>query len=163
MSCECESRLFHTFKPLSSVLPEKVQGSFIPPHIVRNVSAVTGACMAVKKDRFLEIGGFDETFEICGSDVELCLRFLGKGFRNVYAPGARLFHLESQTRSGVVPISDDVRLAQMFAHYLPDGDPYYNPGLTLRKMDGSKKTRFERLRESWREPKWKRLLRNSEG
>ncbi len=55
----------------------------------RNYLAVTGACMMIKRDIFETIGGFDESFILCGSDVELCLRVYGKGLRILYDPFVR--------------------------------------------------------------------------
>ena len=64
----------------------------------RNVSAVTGACMAFNKDVFENIGKFDENFEISFSDVEICLRAMEKGYRNIYNPLSKLYHHEMKSR-----------------------------------------------------------------
>lgn len=61
----------------------------------RDVAAVTGACMAIKKSVFDGIGGFDEKFRITYNDVDLCLRLIKKGYRNVYLPQVVLKHYES--------------------------------------------------------------------
>jgi len=60
-----------------------------------NMTAVTAACMAIRKSVFDEIGGFDEEFRVTYNDVDLCLRLHDKGYRNVYTPHARLLHHES--------------------------------------------------------------------
>ena len=67
----------------------------------RNVSAVTGACMAINKKLFGEIMGFNEDFDITGSDVEICLRLMEHGYRNIFNPEVKLFHHEKKSRSGI--------------------------------------------------------------
>jgi GT2 family glycosyltransferase len=59
------------------------------------VSAVTAACMMVKKSRFDEVGGFDEKFRVTYNDVDLCLRLGKAGYRSIYNPGVQLIHHES--------------------------------------------------------------------
>lgn len=60
-----------------------------------NMTAVTAACLAVRKDVYDEVGGFDEKFRVTYNDVDLCLKIHEKGYRNVYTPYARLVHHES--------------------------------------------------------------------
>lgn len=60
-----------------------------------NMTAVTAACMMLKKDTFLSIGGFDEKFRVTYNDVDLCLRLYEKGLQNIYTPHVRLIHHES--------------------------------------------------------------------
>lgn len=96
----------------------------------RNYYAVTGACMMVRREIFEEVGGFDEHFTLCGSDIEFCLRVHGKGYRNLYNPCATLEHLEAASRGTEIP-KEDFRMSQ--CHYLPyieRGDPYFNPNLS---------------------------------
>ncbi|MEI6809477.1 MAG: glycosyltransferase family 2 protein [bacterium] len=65
----------------------------------QNVTAVTAACMAIRKDLFLEVGGFDEVnLPVNFNDVDLCLRLQEKGYKNVWTPFAELYHHESATR-----------------------------------------------------------------
>lgn len=100
------------------------------PALRRNVLAVTGACMAVARTRFEQLGGFDETFMVCGSDVELCLRAYRSGLLNIYVPEARLVHHESKTRDPrQIDENDFVRSAEAYAPYRTDGDPYFHPAL----------------------------------
>jgi GT2 family glycosyltransferase len=99
---------------------------------VRNVSAVTGACMCMSRRVFDDIGGFDEGFHITGSDVDICLRLLKDGRRNLVVPSVELFHYEKQTRgSGGVPWGDVTRSLDKYQPYLDDGDPYWNRNLLL--------------------------------
>ena len=66
--------------------------------LVRDVSGVTAACLMIQRQRFLDAGGFDETFPVSYNDVELCVRLLGRGYRHVYTPYAALYHHESSSR-----------------------------------------------------------------
>jgi GT2 family glycosyltransferase len=81
-------------------------GAEVTPGIelVRDVSAVTAACLMIHRQRFLDAGGFDETFPVNYNDVELCIRLLGLGYRHLYTPYAVLYHHESSSRPpGVAP------------------------------------------------------------
>ena len=105
---------------------------FVSPIITRNVLSVTGACTAVSKERFLQLGGYDETFIVCGSDVELGIRAHKSGYYNVMCAEAKLYHLESKTRSSYVPENDFVQSNNKYAPYRTDiVDPYYNPNFSL--------------------------------
>lgn len=117
----------HVFK---GQRPVHNQQLFASPVLRRNVLAVTGACMVVERAKFDALGGFDESFIVCGSDVELCLRAHASGLRNVYVPEARLVHHESKTRDPrAIPESDFVRSAEAYGDYRVYGDPYYNVNL----------------------------------
>ena len=67
--------------------------------LVQNFSAVTGACLLVKRSLYNEVGGFDaDNLAIAFNDVDFCLKLLQAGYRNVYTPFAQLYHYESLTR-----------------------------------------------------------------
>lgn len=102
---------------------------FVSSMVPRNVLACTGACVAVATARFDHLGGFDEAFEICGSDVELGIRAHQRGLYNVYLPAVRLYHLESKTRSAHVPAGDFEQSALKYGTFRTEGDPYFNPNL----------------------------------
>ena len=102
---------------------------FISSAVPRNVLANTGACVAIAAEHFDTLGGFDEAFEICGSDVELGIRAHKQGLLNVYLPAARLYHLESKTRTPHVPEVDFQQSALKYAPYRLEGDPFFNPNL----------------------------------
>jgi glycosyltransferase involved in cell wall biosynthesis len=104
---------------------------YVASTMARNVLANTGAAMAIASGRFDLLGGFDESFEICGSDVEIGIRAHRRGLFNVYLPSVRLFHLESKTRSPHVPEGDFIQSDIKYAPYRLGGDPYYNPNLSL--------------------------------
>ncbi|BDE07660.1 hypothetical protein WPS_29360 [Vulcanimicrobium alpinum] len=96
----------------------------------RNYLAVTGACLAVRRDVFDTVGGFDEAFILCGSDVAFGIEAYRRGFRNVYTPYARLYHLESATRGHEIPDGDFAVSAVYYRPYLEAGDPYFSPNLS---------------------------------
>jgi GT2 family glycosyltransferase len=104
---------------------------YISNMLPRNVLANTGACVAVATERFDQLGEFDESFEICGSDVELGIRAHKRGYQNIYLPTAKLYHLESKTRSAHVPAGDFEQSALKYAPYRLEGDPFFNPNLDL--------------------------------
>lgn len=109
--------------------------------IVQNLSAVTAACLMVKKKDFFEVNGFDENLRVAFNDVDFCLRikeYLHKN--NVYSPYAELYHYESKSR-GVEDTEEKVRrfnsevayFEERWAEFLKKGDPCYNKNLTLKK------------------------------
>ena len=63
-----------------------------------NYTAVTAACMLVKKSKFLEVNGFDENLKVALNDVDLCLKLLDKGYYNVCLSNVEMFHYESRSR-----------------------------------------------------------------
>ena len=104
---------------------------FGPVQSYRNVLAVTGACLAVQRARFEEVGGFDERFILCGSDVAIGLDMKLLGYRNVCTPFAPLVHLESATRGTTVPEQDFFASFWRYQSWLFGGDPYFSPNLSL--------------------------------
>jgi GT2 family glycosyltransferase len=103
----------------------------------QNISAVTAACTAIRKDRYEAIGGFDERLAVANNDVDFCLRALAKGYRNVWTPHAVLVHDESVSRGYENTPEQQRRLSQestiMRSRWrcFLDDDPAYNPNLTL--------------------------------
>jgi cellulose synthase/poly-beta-1,6-N-acetylglucosamine synthase-like glycosyltransferase len=131
----------------------KNRSPFLSENMYRNVSAVTGACMCVRKELFESVGGFDENLALVFNDVEIGLRVLKKGYRIVYTPGARLVHYEGRSRAKYIP-THDIQLGAELLH--PDiemGDKYYNPNLSLtvnwptlkRKNEPSALSRLEKI------------------
>ena len=108
--------------------------------VIRNYSAVTGACLMTRKSVYDEIGGFDEAFAISYNDVDLCLRMRERGYLVVYTPYAVLHHYQSASRGPYDPVSDKVfedLLEARWGGFMDRGDPYYNPNLTLDRFDFS--------------------------
>jgi hypothetical protein len=77
------------------------------------------------------IGKFDESFIICGSDVEICLRAYDAGLFNLYDANVRLYHLESKSRDSYIPEVDFQRSYECYTPYRENIDPYYNPNLDI--------------------------------
>lgn len=108
----------------------------------QNVSAVTGACLLVKKTLFEEVGGLDESFAVSLNDVDFCLKLREKGYLNVFTPFAELYHFESISRG----LDDNGEKAQRYnkeseqfrtkwKDVLAAGDPYYNINFSLDRSD----------------------------
>jgi GT2 family glycosyltransferase/LmbE family N-acetylglucosaminyl deacetylase/glycosyltransferase involved in cell wall biosynthesis len=102
---------------------------------VREVSANTGACLLVSREKFEQIGGFDEELAVVGNDVDLCLRLLDAGYRNVWTPLCSLIHHESISRKTSVPKEDEQAMWRRWRHRFMAGDAWYNPSLSAEKGD----------------------------
>ena len=109
----------------------------------RNYLAVTGACMAMRRDVFDTVGGFDENYRLIFSDVEICLRIGEAGYRIVYTPYARLIHHEGRTRFRRIPPQDIERAADHLRQIVSIGDPFYNPNLSYTVRVPTFKRGFE--------------------
>jgi GT2 family glycosyltransferase len=106
----------------------------------REVSAVTGACLMIRKALFEEIGGFNEHFFTAYQDVDLCLRLRARGLRIIYTPQALLFHHESISRQSYYDMIDRMLLLDQWEEVIERGDPYYNPNLNLECGDYSRRS-----------------------
>lgn len=95
----------------------------------RNVSAVTGACLAIRTELFRELGGFDPEFPNNYNDVDLCFRAQSLGYRVVCAAAEGLIHAECQTRPGIVRFEERYKFFRRWARILSRPDPYYSPAL----------------------------------
>ncbi|WP_444924273.1 glycosyltransferase family 2 protein [Microbulbifer sp. DLAB2-AF] len=119
-------------------------GYFSRLQLVQNLSAVTGACLLVKKTIFEEVGGLNEkSLPVAYNDVDLCLKVREAGYRNLWTPYAELYHHESVSR-GADNTLVKRRRAQKETEYMRsywgnqlDSDPAYNPNLTLVHEDFS--------------------------
>jgi glycosyltransferase involved in cell wall biosynthesis len=113
-------------------------GYFRRLHVTQNLSAVTGACLVVRKDNYLKVGGLDsEQLTVAFNDVDFCLKLWEIGLRNVWTPHAELYHHESASRGPEDSPEKIVRFQQEI-RYMKDRwgtrlmrDPYYSPMLTL--------------------------------
>lgn len=127
-------------------LPRAFSGYLHKASIQLDLSAVTAACMLVKRSVFEQVGGFEEKLKVAFNDVDFCLRVREKGYLVVYDPYAELYHYESKTR-GAEDTKEKIRRFQteieyMRSHWiglLKKGDPYYNCNLSLTKWDYSLK------------------------
>ncbi len=130
----------HSHHMLASNLP----GYFGRAALTQSMSAVTAACLVVQKEKFLEAKGLNEQdLTIAFNDVDLCLKLLTCGYRNIYTPFAMLYHHESVTRG----LDDSPQKQERFikeTQYMQQkwptiiqNDPAYNVNLTLDRADFS--------------------------
>ncbi len=104
-------------------------------HLIRNYSAVTGACFATRKSVMAQVGGFDESFAIDFNDIDLCLRIIENGYRVVYTPYCSLFHFEGASARRVTQNVDERRrFTSRWARYM-ENDPYFNPNFSRTRFD----------------------------
>lgn len=109
-----------------------------------NYSAVTAACMMIRKSVFEEVGGFTERLSVAFNDVDLCLKVRKAGYLVVYDPYVEAYHYESKSR-GQENSEEKLRRFQSEIEYMRTkwndilryGDPYYNPNLTRIRSDYS--------------------------
>lgn len=109
---------------------------------VQDLSAVTAACLMIRKEVFEEAGGLREELAVAFNDIDLCMKVRALGYLTVYDAYAKWHHYESKSR-GLEDTPEKVRRFNneiaVFAHYwgeiLQNGDPYYNRNLTLRKAN----------------------------
>lgn len=108
----------------------------------RNYSAVTAACMMSKRSLFDQVGGFSEDLAVAFNDIDYCMKIRSLNKLVVYAPYALFYHYESKSR-GLEDTPEKVerfnreikKFSDKWPDILRDGDPYYNPNLTLRKSN----------------------------
>lgn len=131
-------------------MPGKEAGYSGRAKLVQNLSAVTAACLMMKRSVFGEAGGFDEGFSHAYNDIDLCMRIRERGYLIVYTPYAELYHHESLSRgqedspARLVRFCKEVRLfCERWRGLLAKGDPYYNDSLTLLRNDFSIKGIYE--------------------
>jgi len=103
----------------------------------QNVSAVTAACLVVRKEVWDEVGGMDERFAVAFNDVDFCLRVQQRGYRNLWLPQAELYHFESASRGQedtpekIERFWGEVALLQECWGTMLKNDPSWNPNLAL--------------------------------
>ena len=125
-------------------MPANRTGYLHKASILQDMSAVTAACMMMKRTAFEEAGGFTEKLSVAFNDVDLCLKVRKNHKLIVYDPYVQLYHMESKTR-GAEDNKEKVRRFQEEIEYmrcqwldiLKKGDPYYNKNLSLTKWNYS--------------------------
>ena len=112
----------------------------------QDYSAVTAACMMVKRSAFEQVGGLSEELEVAFNDIDFCLKLREAGYLIVYNPYAELYHYESKSRGledtpeKVARFNREIKtFEERWPDILRDGDPFYNPNLTLDSQDFSLK------------------------
>lgn len=125
---------------------KNADGYFSRLKVVQNYSAVTAACMVVKKERFMEVNGFnEEDLAVAFNDVDLCLKLLSRGYRNVWTPYAELFHHESISRGAedtpekIARFNNEVNYMKKQWGSVLKEDEMYNFNLTLKHENFSVK------------------------
>jgi len=128
----------HNFK----FLAKEAVGYQWRPFLIQNYSAVTAACLIMRRKIFEEVGGLNEKhLKVAFNDVDLCLRIREQGYRIVWTPYAELYHLESASRGSDNTLKKYLRLRHEL-NYMQSrwnkviaNDPYYNPNLTIEYED----------------------------
>ena len=110
----------------------------------QDYSAVTAACMMVKRKAYEDAGGLSEKLQVAFNDIDFCLKLQRAGYLVVYNPYAELYHYESKSRGledtpeKVARFNTEIKtFEERWPEILRDGDPYYNPNLTLDSQDFS--------------------------
>lgn len=115
--------------------------------IVSEYLILTAACLMISREKFDEVGGFDEELAVDYNDVDFCMKLYAKGYHNLYTPYAQLYHFESKSRGANVTKEKLERVERETKHFqvkwmkrLNQGDPFYNENLTLEKDDFTLRT-----------------------
>jgi O-antigen biosynthesis protein len=119
-------------------------GYFGRAALIQSFSAVSAACLVVRKDRYLEAGGLNERdLAVAFNDVDFCLKLRNMGYRNLWTPYAELYHHESASRGREdtpqkrTRFEAEVRYMESRWGELFNSDPAYNPNLSLERTDFS--------------------------
>ena len=127
-----------------STCPRAAWATAVAPQLIQTMSAVTAACLIIRKTIYEEVGGLDEVnLKVAFNDVDLCLRMREAGYRNVWTPFAELIHHESATRGDDSSpekqrrFQDEVNYMQQRWGDTLSNDPAYSPNLTLEHEDFS--------------------------
>ncbi|MFV0363871.1 MAG: glycosyltransferase family 2 protein [Suipraeoptans sp.] len=122
--------------------PRGMPAYFAKEISVQDVSAVTAACILVKREAFESVDGFEEKLAVAFNDIDFCLRIREKNYLIVYNPYAELYHYESKSRGSDEEGKKAVRfqrevefMKKRWEKVLEAGDPYYNPNLSLVYAD----------------------------
>lgn len=122
--------------------PGTWRGYFNRAMVSQEMSGVTGACLAIRRSTYLEVGGLDaDTFPVAFNDVDFCLKVRQAGYRNLFTPHVQLYHFESKSRGYEDTPVKALRFKRdrewLRQRWLPEllHDPAYNPNLTLNRED----------------------------
>jgi len=110
-------------------------GYFGLAQTTREVTAVTGACMLIRRDVFEALGRFDESHDVINNDLDFCLRAQRAGWRTIYTPHATLIHHELVSRGHLSDDFDASRFTGEWQNRFAAGDPYFNPHLSRYSDD----------------------------
>ena len=122
-----------------SGLPKDTYGFMMRPLMAGNYSAVTAACMMLRREVYEAVGGLDEKFAVALNDVDLCMRLRKAGYLIVYTPFSCWYHYESvssgyeDTPEKKARFEREVKLFRAdWAETVDAPDPYYNPNFSLK-------------------------------
>lgn len=117
----------------------------------QDLSAVTAACMMVKKSVYEEVGGLSENLKVAFNDIDFCLKIRKAGYLVVYNPYAELYHYESKSRGQedslekMERFNNEIETFRMkWPEILENGDPYYNVNLSLMSTPYTIKPKVEK-------------------
>ena len=118
--------------------PKETYGHMGRIHAVQELSAVTAACVLVKKVVFEKVKGFESQYAVAFNDIDLCMKIRKAGYRIIYTPYANLTHYESKSRGTEDSrekrkrFESEIKLFEKrWEKILKNGDPYYNPNFRL--------------------------------
>ncbi|MGH8156479.1 MAG: glycosyltransferase family 2 protein [Rhodanobacter sp.] len=120
-----------------SGMPRGFPGQMARARLVQGMSAVTAACLMVRREVYLEAGGLDTGLQVAFNDIDFCLRVRQLGYTNIWTPFAELYHHESASRGHEdtpekrVRFSREVEFMNSRWGRQLEWDPAYNPNLTL--------------------------------
>ncbi len=118
-------------------------GYFRRLKVVSNYTAVTAACLMIRKKIFIEVGGLEENLQVAFNDVDFCLKVWSAGYRNIWLPHVKLYHYESKSRGledtpeKQMRFKGEIEIMRRRWGDILDRDPCYNPNLTMDKEDFS--------------------------
>ena len=122
-------------------MPKDYRGYMARLNVPHEVSGVTGACLAVTREKFEAVGGFDdEHLPVDLNDIDFCLRIAERGWTNIWTPEASLIHHQSATRGidrdpFVLYRKERAYFVERWLHIIRD-DPFFHPGLSLYAHEG---------------------------
>jgi len=128
--------------------PEHYHGLAGSADWYRNFYALTGACQAMRRNVFNQVGGYDPRFRLAFGDIDFCLRVIKEGYRNLYTPFAQLIHFEGSSRGYSTPTGDILFGYHELKSWLEADDPYFSPNLTytpIPKCNTGHRTANDRL------------------
>ena len=122
--------------------PKETYGHMGRIHAVQELSAVTAACVLVKKEVFEKVKGFESQYAVAFNDIDLCMKIRKAGYRIIYTPYANLTHYESKSRGTEDSrekrkrFESEIKLFEKrWEKILKNGDPYYNRNFRLDESD----------------------------
>ena len=123
--------------------PRAASGYFHRLKLIQNLSAVTAACLVIRKSVYEEVGGMEESLGVAFNDVDFCLKVIRAGYRNLWTPYAELYHHESISRGTedtpqkIERFNREIEFIKSKWGEALERDPCYSQNLTLDREDFS--------------------------